>query len=107
MVVMMRFHRLASGRVRFWLVFASYQFSAKELAHVRFRYIAHEQITTRTLEFGETRGLAKPIELDFRDSAAALDESGDYLAPALVRKADDSNFRYSRMERQAAFDFDR
>ena len=108
MVIMLRFDLSVFSRAggAFGFVFSSHQLAAKELANRRFRYIAHEKVTARTFEFGKAGGLAKLIELNFLDGLAALDESGDHLAPALVREADDSNFRHSRMERQAAFDFD-
>src|SRR5262249_26229934 len=50
---------------------------------------------------------AEFVELVRLDRAAALDESNQDLAPALVRKPDHGYLQNGGMQRQAAFDLDR
>ena len=107
MAVMLRF-LLVRAYARFLgLVFACDQLAAQELADRRFRDVVDEDVAARPLEIGEAGGAAELVELGVVDRAAALDEGGDDLAPALVGKADHRHFGHGGMQRQAALDLDR
>ena len=69
------------------LVFARDQLAAQQLADRRFRDRLDEHIAARPLEFGKAGRAAILVELVGVDRRAALDESRDDLAPALVRQA--------------------
>src|SRR5215471_13466670 len=89
------------------LVLTRHELAAQELADGRFRYRLDEDVAPRPLEIGEPRGAAELIELLGLDHAAALDEGGNDLAPALVRDPDHGHLGDRGMQRQAAFDLDR
>src|SRR4029450_8945908 len=89
------------------LVFACHELAAQELADRGLRDRRDEDVAPRPLETGEPRGAAELIELLGLDHAAALDEGGNALAPALVRDPDHGHLGDCGMQRQAAFDLDR
>src|SRR5262249_8369439 len=84
-----------------------HELAPQELADGRFRYRLDEDVAPRPLEIGEPRGAAELIELLGLDHAAALDEGGNDLAPALVRDPDHGHLGDRGMQRQAALDLDR
>src|SRR5215470_7041873 len=88
------------------LVFARHKLSPQELADRRARDRLDEDVTSRSLEVGESGRAAEFLELVRLDRVPAFDEGGHDLAPALVRKPDHRHFRNGGMQRQAAFDLD-
>src|SRR3954466_1847655 len=91
----------------FGLVFARNEFSAQKLADGRLRDLANKDVAARPLEIGEPRGPAMVVEVTVGDLGTPLDESGDNLAPPLVRQADHGDLRDGGMKRQTALDLDR
>src|SRR6185295_13536885 len=94
-------------RGSFRLIVTRHQLAAQKLADRRFGNVLDEDVTPWPLEARQARRPAELIELVGLDGCAALDESRDDLAPALVSQADDRHLRYRRMQRQAALDLDR
>src|SRR5262245_6194185 len=92
---------------RFRLVLARGQLAAQELAARRSWNRLDERVAARPLEVGEPGRATEFVELVRLDRAAALDEGGDDLAPALVREPDHGHLRYGGVQRQAAFDLHR
>src|SRR6516164_4541371 len=89
----------------FHRIFAGGELAAKELADRRFRNFGHENIAPRSLEIRQARSAAERVEVLGLDRRAAFDEGGDDFAPALVRQADDGDFRHGGMERKTRLDF--
>src|SRR6266478_2682698 len=75
-------------RGRFNLVFARHQ-QPQQLADRRFRYGVDKHETARAFEGGEAGVTAVFVKVLLADRLATLDESGDDLAPALIRQAND------------------
>src|SRR6516165_12769573 len=72
--------------------------AAQDLADRRFRDFGDKHVLAWALVIGEARTPAPGVESLRLDSAAALDESGDPLAPALVRQAGDCHLGNGRMQ---------
>src|ERR1700751_2526830 len=70
-------------------VIAGDEQAAQDLTDRRFRDFGDKHVLARALVIGEARTPAPGVERLGLDRAAALDKSGDPLAPALVRQAGD------------------
>src|SRR5215831_386759 len=85
-------------------VLASDKQTAQDLADRRFRDFGDKHVLARALVIGQARTPAPGVERIGLDRAAALYESGDLLAPSLVRQACHGHLLDSRMQRQDALD---
>src|SRR5215831_9270559 len=72
--------------------------AAQDLTDRRFRDLGDKHVLARALVIGEARTPAPGVERGGLDRAAALDEGGDPLAPALVRKARDGHLGDRRVQ---------
>src|SRR6516165_93645 len=79
-------------------VLAGDEHAAQDLADRRFWDFGDKHIFARALVIGKARSPAPDVERIGLDRAAALDESSNPLAPALVRKANDRHFGDGRMQ---------
>src|ERR1700756_4829752 len=79
-------------------VIAGDEQAAQDLADRRFRDLGDKHVLAGALVIGEARTPAPDVERVGFDRAAALDESRDPLAPALVRQAGDSHLGDRRMQ---------
>src|SRR6516225_9328610 len=79
-------------------VLAGDEQTAQDLADRRFRDLGDKHVLARALVIGEARAPAPGVEPVGLDRTAALDESGNPLAPALVRQAYDRHLGDGRMQ---------
>src|SRR5215472_5612250 len=79
-------------------VLASDKQAAQDLADRRFWDFGNKHVLARALVIGEARSPAPGVDRVGLDRAAALDEGGDPLAPALVRKARDGHLGDGRVQ---------
>src|SRR5215468_9741298 len=79
-------------------VLAGDEQAAQDLADWRFRDFGNKHVIARALVIGEARTPAPGVERFGLDRAAALDKSGDPLAPAVVRHAGDRHLGDRRVQ---------
>src|SRR5215469_11926945 len=79
-------------------ILASDEQAAQDLADRRFRDFGDKHVFARALVIDEARSPAPGVESVGLDRDAAFDKSGDPLAPALVRQADDRRLGDRRMQ---------
>ena len=85
-------------RIAHAIILAGDEQAAQDLADRRFRDFGDKHVLARALVIGEARTPAPGVECVGLDRAAALDESGDPLAPALVPQAGDGHLGDGRMQ---------
>src|SRR5580704_8862191 len=100
-VIRMMFGDIARGPI-----ITGNELAPQKLADRRFWNLRNKYVAARTFEVYQSQASAECIEIIGLHRGARLDESANDLTPACVRQSDHGDFRYCRVQRQAAFDLD-